>query len=141
MAHKDSGTKKRFKDAVVAVAAIAFLYLVFHLTGVGCPVKFVTGISCPGCGMTRAWGAVLRGDFAAAFRYHPLWILPIPGAALLIFQKRIPKKVFKISIIVITACFFVVYAIRMADSGNTIVVFRPSEGLIGRTILRIKNLF
>ena len=141
MGLKESITKKQFRDAVVAVAAIAFLYLVFHMTGVGCPLKYITGISCPGCGMTRAWGAVLRLDFAAAFRFHPLWILPIPGAAILFFRNRIPKKAFRTSLILIGVCFAVVYAVRMADPDNTIVVFAPGEGLIGRAVRWIAGRF
>lgn len=35
----------------------------FHIV---CPSRFLTGIPCPGCGMTRAFLALLRGDFAAA---------------------------------------------------------------------------
>ncbi|MBO4325286.1 MAG: DUF2752 domain-containing protein [Lachnospiraceae bacterium] len=134
--------EKRFRDAVVAVAAIAFLYLVFHLTGVGCPVKYITGISCPGCGMTRAWKAVLKWhSFGAAFEYHPLWFLPIPGAALLIFQKHIPKKAFRVSIILIAVCFAVVYGVRMADPNDTVVTAAPGDGLIGRAIRWIAGRF
>ena len=54
MEHKGQNTKRRFWNAIAAVAAIALLYAVFSLTGVGCPIKHVTGVSCPGCGMTSA---------------------------------------------------------------------------------------
>ena len=37
-----------------------------------CPVHALTGHSCPGCGLTRAAGAFLRGRWAEAFRLHPL---------------------------------------------------------------------
>ena len=113
------------------------LYAVFSLTGVGCPIKHVTGMSCPGCGMTRAWGAVLRLDFSKAWAYHPLWFLPVPGAALLLFKDRLPRRFFRIALFVIVAAFFVVYAIRMADPDNTVVVFHPKEGLIGRAVSRL----
>lgn len=40
-----------------------------------CPFALTTGIACPGCGMTRAAGYLLRGDLSSALRYHPLVIL------------------------------------------------------------------
>ncbi len=40
-----------------------------------CPVQATTGWSCPGCGLTRAAGQLVRGDLAAAFGAHQLWPL------------------------------------------------------------------
>lgn len=40
-----------------------------------CPFALTTGTACPGCGMTRAAGYLLRGDLSSALRYHPLVIL------------------------------------------------------------------
>lgn len=40
-----------------------------------CPFALTTGIACPGCGMTRAAGYLIRGDLSSALRYHPLVIL------------------------------------------------------------------
>lgn len=37
-----------------------------------CPFALCTGTACPGCGMTRAAGYLIRGDFTAAMTYHPL---------------------------------------------------------------------
>ena len=68
---------KKKKDAV-CIALILALYTVLAIAGIGCPIKFMTGISCPGCGMTRAWLSVLHIDFGSAFAFHPLfWILPV----------------------------------------------------------------
>lgn len=54
----------------------------FHLLGFSlwpCLFANVTGIPCPGCGMTRATGALLRGEWSAAVRFHPF----APGFLLL----------------------------------------------------------
>lgn len=57
---------------------IAGTALALYLLDVGCVFKTVTGLSCPGCGMTRAWLAALRLDLAAAVAYHPLfWVVPL----------------------------------------------------------------
>jgi len=37
-----------------------------------CPFALCTGTACPGCGMTRAASALLRGDFDVAMALHPL---------------------------------------------------------------------
>lgn len=57
--------------ALLAAAAVLLL-------DVGCVFRRITGIPCPGCGMTRAHLAALRLDFRGAFYYHPLWFLPVP---------------------------------------------------------------
>jgi uncharacterized protein DUF2752 len=57
------------------LAAAAFVLLgEVPLTGGGfvvCAFKRTTGISCPGCGMTRAMAALARGDLWAALQLHP----------------------------------------------------------------------
>ncbi|MCC6214562.1 MAG: DUF2752 domain-containing protein [Polyangiaceae bacterium] len=44
----------------------------------GCPTATIAGIPCPGCGLTRASWAVLRGDLAEAHRLHPLVLIVTP---------------------------------------------------------------
>ena len=48
-------------------------YLWLRLTGLGIPCAFheVTGLSCPGCGVSRMCLSLLRLDFASAFRFNP----------------------------------------------------------------------
>lgn len=37
-----------------------------------CLFRRTTGLACPSCGLTRAAGALARGDLAASFAFHPL---------------------------------------------------------------------
>lgn len=46
----------------------------------GCTFHRLTGLHCPGCGMTRATVAAARGDLAAAFRYNPVGMVVFPLA-------------------------------------------------------------
>jgi hypothetical protein len=39
-----------------------------------CPFKMMTGLPCPGCGMTRSVVTLLHGDIGASLYYHPLGI-------------------------------------------------------------------
>lgn len=53
--------------AMAAAAAAAVL-----LDAPLCPSAALFGIPCPGCGLTRATLALLHGDLAGAFHFHPL---------------------------------------------------------------------
>lgn len=46
-----------------------------------CPVAIVTRHPCPGCGMTRATVALLRGDVHEAIHFHPLVFVVTPVIA------------------------------------------------------------
>lgn len=37
-----------------------------------CPLRRFTGLPCPGCGMTRAFAHLAKGEWSAAVRDHPL---------------------------------------------------------------------
>lgn len=54
-------------------------------TGPGlCPVALFTGHACPGCGLTRATSALLRGDVDGMWTLHPMApvMLVLAGTAL-----------------------------------------------------------
>ena len=99
-----------------------------------CPVLFLTGISCPGCGLTRAWLSAIKLNFPLAMYYHPLfWTIPLI-ALLFIFEKRMPKKLVKILMTVFIAAFLAVYVMRMFSPDDTVVRFTPEQGLIFKLI-------
>lgn len=60
------------------VAGLAFLggaYLFTRLVSVPlCPIRNLFEVPCPGCGLTRAFLAILRFDFQGAIEYHALSI-------------------------------------------------------------------
>lgn len=61
----------------VTGAMLAYVGIVYLLPFT-CPILALTGIPCPGCGLTRAWLAALGGRFAEAFAFHPLfWAVPV----------------------------------------------------------------
>ena len=48
-----------------------------------CPFRAVTGLLCPGCGVTRLCLALLRWDWAAAWDANPVLLLTLPVLAVL----------------------------------------------------------
>jgi len=50
----------------------------FRLLGITCLWLEALRFPCPGCGFTRALGYALRGQFSAAWAYHPMfWSAPL----------------------------------------------------------------
>ena len=64
-------------EVITSVAAVVVLYVILESFGVTCPIKYITGISCAGCGMSRAWISLLHFNIHDAFMYHPLFFLPM----------------------------------------------------------------
>jgi hypothetical protein len=77
------------KDRALLVSLVAFVivfaaYKLRQDAGAGwmpeCFIRSITGLECPGCGMTRATYAILHGRFAEAFRLNPVGIILFPLA-------------------------------------------------------------
>jgi hypothetical protein len=61
---------RRVSLAVTCAAAAQVACVAAGVGGWPCPLKSATGVPCPGCGLTRAVVALLRGDFAASLQLH-----------------------------------------------------------------------
>ena len=51
-----------------------------------CPFRFLTGLTCPGCGGTRALHQLLHGNFETAFTLNPLLLIAIPFLLFLLIR-------------------------------------------------------
>ena len=126
---------KKKKNNIKAISVILLFYIAIESIGITCPIKFLTGISCAGCGMSRAFLAALKLDFVSAFHFHPLFWLVIPTVLLFVFRNKI--TFFKICFILIVAIFIITYLIRMFQPNDDIVVFEPQAGFIYRVIHKL----
>lgn len=68
------------RTALILLAAGCTYGILLHYTGIGliCPVRFVTGWKCPGCGVTHMCLALLQLDFRTAFMANPALFLAAP---------------------------------------------------------------
>jgi hypothetical protein len=81
------------RNAAAWIGLGALFWLSWTLTGTGCAVHSTVGLPCPGCGLTRACLAALRGDLALAFRLHPLfWLAPLILIVVVVLLTFAPER-------------------------------------------------
>ena len=83
-------------EVITSVAAVVVLYVILESFGVTCPIKYITGISCAGCGMSRAWIALMHFNIHEAFMYHPLFSPPPVVVIVMLLKSKINIKFYKI---------------------------------------------
>lgn len=98
---------------------ILILLFAFSLLA-GCPVRKLTGIPCPACGITRAYLSLFKGDLSGAFNYHPLFFLAVPAFILVIRLLGSEKeksgkftRLYKALALIILILFLSLYFIRL----------------------------
>ena len=77
--------------------SLGVLLLAAHLPpdGAGIPVCFfraMTGLPCPGCGLTRAFSSLLQGRAEAAFAYHPFVFILLPLSVIMAAHSFLPSN-------------------------------------------------
>lgn len=125
---KESNFSKRIKEAFkllgkdlwtlrwVIVVFIAYFFVGKNFLYSLCPTVVITGFPCPGCGMTRAVFAVLRGDFVRAWQLHPFVYVLIIYVVTFAFRRYILQKEVKSMakyLIVIAVAMIGYYIFRM----------------------------
>ena len=80
---------KRIINIFILIAVIVFSYLAVSTNfELDCIFKKITGICCPGCGLTRSFRCILNLDFSGAIYYNilgiPLFIGIVLGIIMII---------------------------------------------------------
>ena len=87
------------------VAIVAIMYVVKF----GCVYQRLFGVTCLGCGMTRAVISAIKLDFVSAYSYHKMfWSLPICALYFFCDGKPFKSKFINIAIIVIIGVGFLI---------------------------------
>lgn len=108
--------KKRINGKQLTEAAFLFLilFLAVVVLGYRCPFRLMTGVDCPGCGMTRALMALLDGNLPLSIQFHP-FLIPtlflLPASVLMAVQKK--KRAFQILMTIWMAGMAVCWLIRL----------------------------
>ncbi len=134
---------QKHKYAVLCLSLVVVYCLIRFALGIPCTIKYLTGVSCAGCGMSRALFSLVKLDFAAAFHYHPLsFLVPVVAPFLAWFYVKEKKKHFTILLGICAGLLFGVYLWRLlAQTTAEVVVFQPENGLIYRLARRVISLF
>ena len=70
---------KRLTGALILFAIFPLAWLIHPLVSNSkttiCLFRSVTGLPCPFCGLTHAFGYAMHGNFAIAFSHHYFWWL------------------------------------------------------------------
>lgn len=63
----------------LGLLGLVYAWIVSRFGGIPCIYRTVTGLRCPGCGVTHMCLSLLRGDLAGAFRANAavLCLLPV----------------------------------------------------------------
>jgi hypothetical protein len=113
------------------------IYLILNLLNIGCPIKAFTGISCPGCGMTRAVLSALQLNFRAAFYFHPLFLVTPVMFLLFLLQDFISKKYRYLAWGALFFLFFTVYLYRLFYAHSDVVTIDIHSAIMLRLIKHI----
>ena len=71
---------RKLTFALVGAAGLHITLVSLSLPSWECPFFRVTGVPCPGCGLSRATTLLLKGDLAGSLRFHafaPIFLLAI----------------------------------------------------------------
>lgn len=134
--HEENITKQKevfrplFKSRLKLVIIIFVLYLILNLLGAGCPIKFLSGFSCPGCGMTRAVTSALLLDFRSAFYFHPLFLVTPIMLYLFLFEDKLKSRYVRIAWIIIVLLFLITYLVRLLFTDSSIVSIDITSGFV-----------
>lgn len=129
---RNTKARRLAKILLGLLAAAAALLLVYH-----CPFRYIFGVSCPGCGMTRALVAAVFSDLETAFGFHPLFPLLVPAALWIGLRAcgllHMPRKRETAYILAFAGVFILVYLVRLL-CGDPVIAPDPQSGLLFRLL-------
>lgn len=124
--------KKHLKKLLYLFLLVFCLLFLYH-----CPFDYLLGVSCPGCGMTRALFCILMLRFGKAFYYHPGIYLILPAFLLWCLDRfkvlSLKQRTKTVLLSVGIAALLAIYIFRLF-SGSDIIRVDIKSGLIYRLL-------
>lgn len=143
-------TKREFHRRCIRLVlflgvAVLLVWVFTHGVPYFCPLRWIVGIECPSCGMTRAANALLHFHILQALRYHPLIFVVLLYAGILAVlwllgkDKMMRAKGLWIPLIVLFFIWWAVKAILYAN-GRYPAFYEP-QAMLPRVFHFICRLF
>ena len=105
-------TKNKVKIGIMLFLLFLFYYFLNQKLNIGIPCIFheLTGLYCPGCGITRMFFAIIELKFYDAFRYNPLVFILLIISILYLLLKSLLKK-YNINLIIPNYIYYILLVI------------------------------
>ena len=135
---------RKINDKSGIILLLVLYILLITVTGIGCPIKWLTGISCPGCGITRSCISLLKFDFKQAFEYHALTLVLVPSIIYILFGKQPlfgTKKRQRSFLTIIIVVVLLYYTIRLIYVRNDVISIDISNSFMLKLVKIVKGLF
>jgi uncharacterized protein DUF2752 len=84
---------RRFGLILTGALSFNVAAFILHLPGWECAFFRLTGVPCPGCGLTRACLLLLKGDVQASLKFHAFAPIFVVLIAMLIICTVLPRTV------------------------------------------------
>lgn len=100
---------------LLLLGALCGLLALWVIGDLPCLFRHMTGIPCPGCGLSRAWLSALRLELSAAVHHHPMfWSIPVLAVYYLRDGRLFRNRKLNLWIFLLTAAGWLVsYIIRL----------------------------
>lgn len=111
--------KNNIKECLILITFFLIILLLYYLNiPIPCLFYKITGLKCPGCGITRMFVSLLKFDIITAFKYNQLCFIYLILTTIYfiyyfisIIAKNKPKKIHKkiwIILLIITILFGII---------------------------------
>jgi hypothetical protein len=117
-----------------------------------CPLRAVTGIPCPSCGLTRALAHLERGHWAEAVRFHPfaplVFLLVLALVLMLLFELASGREIIGNPLKSRRDVYLVFAGLVVFQVARTVIFFLDGgwgifwhENLVARLLALAKTVF
>ena len=140
MIENKEGKKKSLKKDIINII-ILIIIIILVATCYKCPTRYLFGIPCPGCGMTRALLALITLDVERAMYYHPLCIMVVIVGMIFAFDYlkviKMSEKLKRGILFAGSIALIIVFIWRIQNGSPIVAVDFKNSILYQKTISRV----
>ena len=107
----------RIKSKIFIIIILFVILLIYYFLnkslniGIPCLFHEITGLYCPGCGVTRLVFSLLKLDFYRAFRANPLIFILLIISSIYLVIKFLLNKIWKINLTIPNYIYYIILVI------------------------------